>query len=397
MSTRVAVVVQRYGLEVQGGAEAQARHVAEALAESMHVEVITTCALDYATWADHYRAGAQDVNGVRVLRFPVAAPRDAAGFERATRAAYAAPHDEALGLAWMRAQGPDAPGLTAHLAERGRDYDAVVLVTYLYATTALTIGSVADRALLIPELHDEPPLRLSVFDRVFAAARLVLFNTPEERALGARRFGVDDARARVVGLGVDPPPPTDPERLRRAHGIARPYALCVGRLDPSKGTDALVADHARYRAASPEGLDLVLAGSGELALPEHPWLHRLGVVSEQEKHDALAGAAVVVLPSPYESLSIVQLEAWSHGRPTLANAASPVLVGQSRRCGGGLWYADADEYAVMLDYLARTPVLADAIGRQAHRAAGEAHSWDRVRRQWRDAVAEVAAGRAPAA
>ena len=46
-----------------------------------------------------------------------------------------------------------------------------------------------------------------------------------------------------------------------------------------------------------------------------------------------------------ESLSIAMLEAWSHGVPTLANGASPVLVGQSRRSGGGIWYSDAAEYA----------------------------------------------------
>jgi glycosyltransferase involved in cell wall biosynthesis len=68
-------------------------------------------------------------------------------------------------------------------------------------------------------------------------------------------------------------------------------------------------------------------GGGEHELPTHDWLHRLGFVSEELKHDALSGAAVVAAPSPNESLSLTQLEAWSHGRPTLANAASPVLVG----------------------------------------------------------------------
>ena len=113
----------------------------------------------------------------------------------------------------------------------------------------------------------------------------------------------------------------------------------------------------------PDGADLVLLGGGELELPTHDWLHRLGFVSEELKHDALSGAAVVAVPSPYESLSLSQLEAWSHGRPTLANAASPVLVGQSRRSGGGLWYRDADEYAAMVDFLTRSQPVGDAIGR----------------------------------
>jgi glycosyltransferase involved in cell wall biosynthesis len=195
-----------------------------------------------------------------------------------------------------------------------------------------------------------------------------------------------------VGLGVDDPPVSDPAPFMAAFEMERPYVLCLGRLDASKGVPDLVDAHARYRAGVPDGLDLVLIGGGELDLPSHGWLHRLGFVPEQVKHNALAGATVVAIPSPYESLSITQLEAWSHGRPTLANAASPVLVGQSRRAGGGLWYCDADEYVAMLDFLARSRPAAEAIGRQAREYVRATYSWDRVRERWLDALTEVAAG-----
>ncbi len=109
-------------------------------------------------------------------------------------------------------------------------------------------------------------------------------------------------------------------------------------------------------------------------------------------HDALAGATVAVIPSPYESLSFSQLEAWSHGRPTLANAASPVLVGQSRRSGGGLWYEGADEYAVMIDLLTRARPLAAAIGRQGRRFTETECSWERLRARWLAAIDHVATG-----
>jgi glycosyltransferase involved in cell wall biosynthesis len=177
-------------------------------------------------------------------------------------------------------------------------------------------------------------------------------------------------------------------------GVGRPYALCVGRVDLSKGVGELVEHHARYRRAVPDGLDLVLAGGGDAPLPSHPWLHRLGYVEDAAVHDALAGAAAVVVPSPYESLSLVQLEAWSHGRPTLANAASPVLVGQSRRAGGGLWYRDGDEYAAMLHLLATARPLAHAIGRQGRRFVAATCRWDAVRATWLDALALAAGPRA---
>jgi glycosyltransferase involved in cell wall biosynthesis len=387
---RVALVVQRYGEDVNGGSETLARRIAELLVDDVDVTVLTTCALDYVTWADAFPAGPDEVNGVRVLRFPVSKPRDPQAFERASIAAYANPGDERLGRAWVQAQGPSTPGLLEHLATEGTRYDAIAFVTYLYATTVEGLPHVAERALLVPTVHEEPPLRLRIFDPVFELPRLLLFSTPEEQEVARARFGIHDGRSRLVGIGADEPPPADAARFASTTGIERPYALCLGRLDESKGVLDLVDAHALYRSKTEEGLDLVLIGRGDVDLPEYDWLHKLGFVAEQLKHDALSAASVVVLPSPYESLSLSQLEAWTHARPTLANAASPVLVGQSRRSGGGLWYDDSQQYAAMLDFLARANPAADAIGRQGRRFVRSSYSWDRVKERWLEALAFVA-------
>ena len=53
----LAFVVQRYGLEINGGAELHCRWVAEHMARHWDVEVLTTRAHDYITWADHYPDG----------------------------------------------------------------------------------------------------------------------------------------------------------------------------------------------------------------------------------------------------------------------------------------------------------------------------------------------------
>jgi glycosyltransferase involved in cell wall biosynthesis len=387
---KAAIVVQRYGVEVNGGAETLARRMAELLAPEIDLEVLTTRALDYLTWANHYPEGVQTVNGVAVRRFSVSEPRDYARFEGACTTAYVFPDDLLLGRAWMHAQGPNAPGLLDHLRAEGEMYDAVAFVTYLYATTADGLPLVADRAVLVPTVHDEPPLRFSIFDELFARARLCLFSTQEERVLARERFGVTDERARVVGAGIDEYPEADASQFAERTGIDRPYALYVGRLDPSKGVTELVEYHSRYRRTSPDGLDLVLIGGGEVDLPVGEGFHVLGFVDEGLKHDALAGAEVVVCPSPYESLSLVQLEAWTHGRPTLSNAASPVLVGQTRRAGGGLWYESAGEYSEMLDFLTRTKPLATAIGAQGRQHVRATYNWERLRNEWLSALAHVA-------
>ena len=73
---RLAFVVQRYGLEIAGGAEYHCRLVAEHLARHAEVEVLTTCAADYITWANHFPEGLETLGGLPVRRFRVKRPRD---------------------------------------------------------------------------------------------------------------------------------------------------------------------------------------------------------------------------------------------------------------------------------------------------------------------------------
>src|SRR6185503_20525764 len=139
---------------------------------------LTTCALDYRTWADHYQAGEEVAAGVRVLRFGVTAPRDLLAFDALSAEAYARPADLELGRRWLRAQGPDAPGIAAHLRAHGADYDAVVALPYLYAPAADALAVAGARSVLVPLAHEESPLRLAVFDELYRQPGVLVFNTP---------------------------------------------------------------------------------------------------------------------------------------------------------------------------------------------------------------------------
>src|SRR5207344_3378302 len=79
-SVKLAMVVQRYGAEISGGAELHARYIAERLAKHAEVEVLTTCATDYVSWKNELPAGEQTVNGLKVRRFPVSHPRSTDDF-----------------------------------------------------------------------------------------------------------------------------------------------------------------------------------------------------------------------------------------------------------------------------------------------------------------------------
>jgi hypothetical protein len=98
---KLAVVVQRYGADINGGAELHARYIAEHLARHAEVEVLTTCARDYITWKNELAAGEERVNGVRVRRFPVAQPRDPRDFGQRSQHVFEREHSVADEIAWL--------------------------------------------------------------------------------------------------------------------------------------------------------------------------------------------------------------------------------------------------------------------------------------------------------
>ena len=59
----------------------------------------------------------------------------------------------------------------------------------------------------------------------------------------------------------------------------------------------------------------MLVGQSLLPTPQHPRIRHLGFLDDADKFDAMAAADLLIIPSYFESLSMVALEAWALGRP----------------------------------------------------------------------------------
>ena len=125
---KIAIVVQRYGAEINGGAELHARYIAEHLARHVGVEVLTTCARDYITWANAYPAGESMVGPIPVRRFPVSQPRDPRTFGSWSARVFGARHSVNDELAWLDAEGPTSPALVRYVAEHQAEFDFVAVL-----------------------------------------------------------------------------------------------------------------------------------------------------------------------------------------------------------------------------------------------------------------------------
>ena len=126
-----------------------------------------------------------------------------------------------------------------------------------------------------------------------------------------------------------------------------------------------------------------------MELPAVPGLRYLGFLSDEDKEAAMAGAHVVVCSSPYESLSIVMLEAMAAGVPALVNGRSEVLRDHCVRSNGGLYYESADEFAAVISLLQSDRSLREALSEAGQRYVRENYRWEAVLERYRKLIRAV--------
>ncbi|MBE9079941.1 glycosyltransferase family 4 protein [Romeria aff. gracilis LEGE 07310] len=380
---RVAFVVQRCGIEVNGGAEYLCRRIAQQMAKHWDTEVLTTCALDYMTWKNHYPSGVVEEGGTRIRRFPVDQPRNVALFNRRSQQLQAHLMSSTVTEQelWMKSQGPRSRGLSDYIQANQQAYDAFIFFGYLYATTYFNLPQVKEKAYLVPCAHDEWAIYMSMWNVFFQQPRGFVFNTVEEREFLRSRFPHISFEGAIAGVGVEPPDNYSAERFRQQFRVDEPFLLYIGRVDASKGCGELFQNFIALRENETRPRKLVLIGRSVIDIPEHPDIVSLGFVEERTKWDALAACDILVMPSPYESLSMVLLEAWLMRKPVLVNSKCKVLVGQCRRAQGGLWYENAHELITAIKEL-DSPNVLRKLGIQGYNFLTHGYSWQKIEQDY---------------
>ena len=376
---RLAHVVQRYGADVAGGSETLCREVAERLAERHEVTVLTTCAKDYITWRNDFPPGESELDGVAVHRFR-ARRRDAARFWEASQLAFsgqARPDEEA---AWFRENGPYSPKLIEHLRAHADDFDCVFFWTYRYYPSFAGLPIAAERAILVPTAEEDPAVRMRSLRRLFRQPAGLFFLTEEEAAMVRRIAAAPLVNSRIIGSGVEParPAPAEVHREQTGLGPDDDFILYLGRVDENKGCGAMFEYFQRYVDETGNPVRLVVAGKEAMPVPDHPQIRALGFVSDEVRRSLLGAARLLWMPSPFESLSLVLLEAWNHARPALVNGQCNVLRGQVRRADGGLYYDTYEQLRAATDLLLGDRATADRLGGQGLEYIERDYRWPTV-------------------
>ncbi len=359
---KIAFTCPRYRAGSAGGAETLTREWAERLARrGHHCQVLTSRSRSNLSWENELPGGQEEMDGVLVRRFDLE---------------YSPPLPGKPQPVGRLLETPSSPALQAFIRENLENFDRFVFAPYLFGLTAPGIAATGKKSVLVPCLHDEPGAYLPGVKTMFATAGRILFNSAPEEKLARALTAFPPENAAVVGLGIEPPEKISGEDFRRKFGLPRPFLLYAGRREPGKGIPLLVEYFRALIRHRDPGLDLVLAGSGEVELSEadRGRIRDLGFLEEADKWNAYAAANVFCQPSTHESFSIVLLEAFAAGTPALVSARCEVTREHCRLSGGGLWFSDYPEFEEALWHLRENPPTARALG-----AAGKAY----VERQYR--------------
>jgi glycosyltransferase involved in cell wall biosynthesis len=393
--SKFACVIHRFGTDFAGGSEGHCRAIATRLAARHDVTIVTTCAKDHITWQNEYAEGRSTSGPLTVVRFPVVRTRSMHRFADISDAVFSGDATDAEEEEWFRENGPDAPALLDFLKAHGGEFDRILFWSFRYYQTFFGLPLVADRSVLVPTAEEDPVIRMRAAARFFERPAAYLFLTPEEQALVAQHCPRPLPPSAIVGAGLEPPAPhADASGRLAALGIRTPFVLYLGRVDPNKGCAVLLRHFERYAAERPggaggAGVQLVMAGPVNMPLPEHPQVKTLGFVDEATREALLSSAAVLVVPSPFESLSLALLEAWNHGVPALVNGRCSVLKGQSLRADGGLYYRNFDEFSRELSYLLDHADVARQLGAQGRAYVDREYRWPLVMERIEKFLAET--------
>lgn len=376
-----------------GGSEKYIADLSEELAARGHgVDVFTTRATDYHTWAN-VLPRRERIAGVDVHRFgSFARTRRSWDMMNGAFRRYwpsSARRYEPL-IFW--GSGPVSPGLFRAIRSRAAGYDAVHInqLHYSHAYTAhAALKGLNTPVVLTPHLHAEQRETWDVgyLRTVLRASHVVLAVSGAERDHLLRHRLCDTAVLGGNGLRMSGYPRLDPAAARARLGLGDGafVVLFLGRKTDYKGLDVTLDAFRKLRAERPEAVFLAVGGETPFSealwrrAGEVPGLIRRETVSDEEKQAALAACDVLCLPSTGEAFGIVFLEAWAHAKPVIgARIASVASIIADGDTGLLIEPGDAGALAERLGRLATARDWARDMGERGRRTLLGRYTVERI-------------------
>lgn len=397
----VAIVVQRFGKNIEGGAETHARLLAEQLVKTLRwqVTVFATSSQDAQTWQPISPSGTEvTAEGIFIHRFRVRQLRSPILFRlfdfliawllkrRGLQSHVGRPGS--WERYWFRLHGPNCPDLVDSLRRTQELFDAVVCFTCESFLTSVGMEGINRKIILVPMLFDEKFAYFKSTRRVVDAASHIAVNSEEELSLLRRIYPLQAQKARILAIGVEAAADNATE-AGTISDLPETFVLYLGKISRPKQVDKLLRNFETFKRERVENdLHLVLAGKLEsgFQIPDAPYFHYVGFVSDQEKLHLIRRAMCVLNSSPLENHSLIALEALAMGVPILGNEVSETLRYYMKWAPTVFGYRNEAGFIRQLNELTAINWQEDAVRKaqveQSRRWVLETFSWTKVTDQF---------------
>jgi len=387
---RAAFVIHRFSSkpqEVIGGAEFLAYLTAKHMAKYWDIEVLTTCAKDYITWENAYPEGVEKTDTFSIRRFKVDHRRNLKVCNALGKRIFNNAHTLEDEVKFLIAQGPYSSSLLSYIEKNKNNYDFFIFFTAIYCTTSLALQIVPEKSYLVPTAENTPLVRLKLMEMLFNLPKGIIYLTEAEKKLINKIHHNENVPDVITGVGIDFNNPIEPEKFRKKFNLYDDFVVYIGRVDSEKGCNLLFEYFEKYTRDEKSKLKLVVAGPEISKVPQkNTNILYLGVLSEEDKYNCLGAAKFLLQPSPYESLSIILLEAWYAGKAVLVNGTCEVMVEHCRKANAGLWYESYEEFKEAMNYLISNAEVASKMGKNGKKYVIENYSWDKIEKKYLEFV-----------
>lgn len=398
--SKIALVIQRFDYDITGGAEWHCLQMAKHLKPFYQIDILTTCAKDYTTWEPVLPASISVIDEITIKRFDNL-PRANKNELRFIRKKithrlwyqwlarmigiynllpFLHPTDEDQEQ-WLIDQGPYTPALIKYINDHHFEYQKFIFFSALYYPTAVGSRLFPDKSIVIPMLHDEKANYYQVYQKLFSEKICFFFNTVTELNIAKKIYGNIISKYDVVGVGIDDD--ITSAIIENDEEQSQPFIFYAGRIEKNKGCKQLVNFFLAYKRAYPTSLKLLLAGHNYMKKVVHPDIEYLGYISNEKKNIFLRTAKVIIVPSFFESLSLLMLEAMYWSKPVLVNKRCAVLMEHAQLSNGAFAYLGKVDFIEKLHKLIEDELLCATMGSMGKAYVNNKYSWEVVLSKYR--------------
>lgn len=377
---KIGFVAPWFGMDIQGGAEAELRELVLHLKQTnLQQEVLTTCVKAFnSDWNENYfKPGDYEENGILVKRFKVDR-RDTKTFDQINYKLMKGQNITRTEQETFVKEMVNSSDLYKYMNIHEDEYSLFIFIPYMFGTTYYGVLKHLKKAVLIPCFHDESYFHMDIFKETYSNVAGIIYNAKPEQEMVEKYYKVEHAKQIVMGIGMDTNIKGNAARFRDKYNISKPFILYAGRKDAGKKVDILIKYFGEYIKRNNTDLQLVLIGGGTIELPDQfaYRVHDLGFVDIQDKYDAYAAAEFLCQPSHNESFSLVIMESWLCNRPVLVSDSCEVTKNFAKEANGGLFFKDYFEFEECTKILLEKKDIAEALGRQGREYVLRTFDWN---------------------